>query len=270
MPNIKNETLPLNLEPRTAVVTGASAGLGREFASQLAARGYDLILTARRADRLQALADELAGRWGRTVQVLPADLADAQDLTRLEDTLQQAGPLDLLINNAGFGLLGNFWKLEQDAQTEMIHVHVTASTRLAHAVLPGMLARRHGGLVQVASLAAFIPGRHSVLYNATKAFLVAFSQSLQAELKGSGVQVQALCPGFTRTEFHDTPQLLAQFHRGNYPGWLWLKASDVVADSLRAVERGSGVLVPGLGYRLVAHVLHTALLGGLIRKVITG
>jgi short-subunit dehydrogenase len=259
----------IDREPKLAVITGASAGLGTEFARQLAAAGYHLLITARRKDRLEALSEELCRRYGVQVEVFAADLADPIDLHRLEDALEQRECIDLLINNAGFGLLDNFWELGRDAQETMLRVHILASTRLSHAVLPGMLAHRKGGLVQVASVAAFLPGRHSVIYNASKAYLVAFCQSLQTELKGSGVHVQALCPGFTLTEFHDTPQL-AGFNRRDFPSLLWLKASDVVSHSLRAVDRGSGVVVPGFGYRLIVFLMYSTYLGSIVRKVITG
>lgn len=254
------------VERRLALVTGASAGLGSEFARQLAARGMDLVITARREQRLRALAAELSARYAIQVEVLPADLTHPDEVNRLEDYLRVADRLDLLINNAGFGLYGNFSELDRQAQLDMIQVHVNASVRLAHAALPGMIARHQGGLVQVASMAAFIPGRKSVLYSATKSFLVAFSQSLQAELKGSGVHVQALCPGFIITEFHDVPSLDG-FERRRIPSWLWLKGSAVVSRSLREIERGSGVVIPGFWYGLGGFFLRTALIGGIIRKL---
>jgi uncharacterized protein len=264
-----NQPLKPN-QARLAVITGASAGLGAEFARQLAAEGCDLLLTARRIDRLESLAAQLRQRHAVKIEVFPADLAAHGDLHRLEDALEQKERVDLLVNNAGFGLVGNFWELDRDEQEAMLNVHANASTRLVHAVLPGMLARQHGGLIQVASVAAYLPGKHSVMYNASKAYLVAFCQSLQTELKGSGVHVQALCPGFTLTEFHDTPQLATTFDRRNYPGWVWMRAADVIAHSLRAVAQGSGVVVPGLGYRAIVYLMNTALIGGLVRKILTG
>lgn len=254
---------------KLAVVTGASAGLGAEFARQLAAKGMDLFITARRVERLEALAARLRAEYGVRVEVFPADLANRAELRALEDALSGLARVDLLVNNAGYGLIGNFWELDREAQTDNIHVHVDASVRLTHAVLPGMVARHQGGVIQVSSLAAFIPGKKSALYSATKSFLVTFSQSLQGELKGSGVRCQALCPGFTITEFHDTP-VLDGFDRRSIPAWLWLKADYVVKASLREIERGSGVVVPGLGYRLAVFFLQTALVGGIVRKVITG
>jgi uncharacterized protein len=245
---------------KIALVTGASAGLGVEFARQLAARGMDLAITARRIERLEKLAGELSQRYGVNVEPLPADLSRLEDLHRLEQWMAQTDRLDLLVNNAGYGLVGNFWEMDRDAQGNMLAVHATASTRLTHAALQGMVARRHGGVIEVASLAAFLPGRKSVMYNASKAYLVAFVRSLQTELNRSGVHVQALCPGFIRTEFHDTPELEG-FDRSKFPGWLWLNAHDVVAKSLTEIRRGSGVVIPSLRYR-VAGVFAQTLLGG--------
>jgi short-subunit dehydrogenase len=243
--------------------------LGAEFARQLAAQGYDLLLTARRQDRLEALAGTLRQEYQVGVEIIAADLAAAADTHRLEDVLSQKERIDLLVNNAGFGLVDTFWALGRDEQEAMLQVHAVASTRLTHTVLPGMLARRHGGVIQVASVAAFLPGGHSVMYNATKAYLVAFCESLQVELKGTGVHIQALCPGFTLTEFHDTPQL-ADFKRSSYPGFMWLQASAVVRDALAHIRRGSGVVVPGLGYWLIVFLLRSALVGGLVRKILCG
>jgi short-subunit dehydrogenase len=254
---------------KLAVVTGASAGLGSEFARQLASKGMDLLITARRVDRLESLATRLHAEYGVRVEVFPADLANPAELRALEDTLGKLERVDLLVNNAGYGLVGNFWELDRDAQTDNIHVHVVASMRLTHAVLPGMVARRSGGVIQVSSVAAFIPGKQSAMYSATKSFLVLFNQSLQGELRGSGVHCQALCPGFTLTEFHDVPSV-GEFDRRSIPAWLWLKSGYVVKTSLREIERGSGVVVPGLGYRLAVFLLQTALVGGIVKKIITG
>jgi uncharacterized protein len=262
MPNI-HENAPAR---RLAVVTGASAGLGVEFAHQLAAGGMDLLITARRKERLEAVAEELRERYRVNVTVLPADLSAPGEVSRLADALQNEFAVDLLVNNAGFGLYGNFWELERPALLRMGEVHTSASVSLTHAVLPGMIARRRGGLIQVASMAAFIPGRKAVMYGATKAFLVAFSQNLQSELRGSGVHVQALCPGFIRSEFHDVADM-SGFDRKQIPGFLWLNARDVVAKSLAAIERGSGVVIPGFWYSLGGFFLRTALIGGLVRKI---
>jgi short-subunit dehydrogenase len=251
---------------RLAVVTGASGSLGGEFARQLAAGGYHLVLTGRRKERLESLAAELRQLYGIDVDVLPADLAKIDQVRRLEDELLKLERIDLLINNAGFGLVGHFWQLDLEAQAEMLQVHDLASMRLTHAVLPGMVARRAGGVVQVSSLAAFLRRRNSVMYSATKSFLVAFSQALIDDLKGTGVRVQVLCPGFIVTEFHD-PDEMKSFDRRRIPGLLWLRARDVVRESLTAIQQGSGLVIPGFWYKLSAVLLRFPGIGGILGKL---
>ena len=233
----------------TALVTGASSGIGAAFARQLAARGYNLILVGRRQERLSALADELRQRYPVTAEVLPADLADPAGIGRVEVRIRETGCLTMLVNNAGFGSGGYFAGIDLAGQLDMIQVHIVASIRLCRAALPGMLALNRGGIINVSSVSAFVPMPGSATYSATKVYLINFSQALQAELSGTGVRVQALCPGFTRTGFHDTPEF-ENFDRGRIPGFMWLSAEEVAADSLRALDRGQVVRVPGLRYRL--------------------
>ena len=267
MPNTNDPTHPSKIENnRLAVVTGASGGLGGEFARQLAASGYHLVLTARREERMQALAAELRQLYGIQVQVLPADLANIDELRGLEDALRKMERIDLLINNAGFGLMGHFWQLDLQAQADMLQVHDLASMRLTHAVLPGMVTRKAGGVVQVSSMAAFLRRRNSVMYSATKSFLVAFSQALIDDLKGTGVHVQALCPGFIVTEFHDLDEM-DSLDRARIPRLLWLRGRDVVRDSLTAIQRGSGVEIPGFWYKLSAILLRVPGIGGILGKL---
>ena len=251
---------------RLAVVTGASGGLGGEFSHQLAGRGYHLVLTGRRKERLQVLAEGLRKQYSIQVEVLPANLANVEQVRWLENELRKLERIDLLINNAGFGLVGHFWELDLEAQTDMLQVHDLASMRLTHAVLPGMVARRSGGVVQVSSMAAFLRRRNSVMYSATKSFLVSFSQALIDDLHGTGVRVQVLCPGFIVTEFHN-PGEKESFNRGGIPRILWLNARDVVRESLTAVQRGSGLVIPGTWYKLSAILLRLPGIGGILGKL---
>jgi hypothetical protein len=238
----------------TAFITGASAGLGSEFARQLAAQGYDLLLTARRADRLAALAADLQARCGVRAEVLPADLADEAGLAAAEQAVAACGSLALLVNNAGFGTVGKFAAVELAKSQAMVRVHVEAALRLTHAALPGMLARGRGGLINVASVAAFNPVPGGAVYSGTKAFLINFSQSLAAEVRRAGVRVQALCPGFTYTEFHDTLEY-SGFSRRQIPRLAWVSAESVVRESLAALPRGPVVCVPGWQYKLVVPMM---------------
>src|SRR5579863_918613 len=186
----------------TALITGASSGIGEAFARKLAARGYDLILVARREERLRTLAASLPGH----AEVLNADLACEAGLAAVERAIHECTRLDLLVNNAGFGTLGRFWEADIGGQVRMHEVHVMATMRLTHAALAGMVPRGRGGVISVSSVAAFGQSPGSVSYCATKAWINSFTEGLDMELRRlrSPVKVQALCPGFTATEFHET------------------------------------------------------------------
>jgi len=237
-------------ERKEALITGASSGIGAAFARRLAAEGYDLTLVARREERLAALAGELGATYGIAVRHLPADLADPTGLEQVERQVASLPDLDLLINNAGFGARGDFAETDVRRQSEMIQLHVLAATRLTRAALPDMMRRRQGGIIQVASLAAFVTLPGDAVYNATKAYLVSFSRTLHEELRGTGVRVQALCPGFTRTEFH-AAEHLSESELARIPAFLWSPAEEVVAASLRALARGQVVCVPGWKNRVI-------------------
>ncbi len=247
---------------RTALVTGASAGLGAEFARQLAAGGSGLILVARRKDRLEALAVELSGRYGVAVEVLPADLLTPDGVGLVEARAASCATLDLLVNNAGTGSPAAFVESDAAYLRGMVQVHASAAVSLARAALPGMIARGRGDVVNVASMAAFSPLSGPV-YGANKAFLVAFSMNLQAELAGTGVRVQALCPGMTHTEFHD----VIKMDTSRIPGFMWMDAPDVVRASLRALGRGRVICIPGWKNRLIAAPERCAPTAWVIRRL---
>jgi short-subunit dehydrogenase len=213
--------------------------------------GYDLILVARREERLAALATELGERHPISAEFLIVDLSKSPDVKRVESRITQLESMDLLINNAGFGAPSPFSEADLATQQDMINVHVLASVRLTRAALPGMIARQGGAIINVSSIAGLLPIPGSATYSATKAYLIVFSEALQAELKGTGVKVQALCPGFTRTEFHDTPTHRG-FHRSNIPEALWMSAGDVAEQSLGALHRHQVIFIPGFKNLLVA------------------
>lgn len=242
---------------KTALITGASSGLGAEFARQLAAQGYHLVLTARRLERLQALAAELSQRYAIQAEALAADLNDPAGVQAVEEKIAALPNLEILVNNAGFGIGGSFRSGDLDKHLSMIQVHVIASVRLAHAALPALLRRNRGGIINVSSVVAFMPAR-DVTYSATKVYLVNFSQALQTELLDTHVHVQALCPGFTYTEFHDTPEMEG-FQRSSIPAFLWLKSEKVVADSLKDLRRGKSVCIPGWQYGLIVAIARSEL-----------
>jgi hypothetical protein len=232
-----------------AVVTGASAGIGAAYARRLAADGYDLLLVARRRDRLEASASELASRHGVRAEALPADLTQDAELKAVEDRIARAENLEFLVNNAGFGAGGWFYKTSLDSHVAMHRLHVVATLRLTHAALGQMTARGKGAVVNVSSVAAFIPRPGTTSYYATKAWINFFTEGLCLELKAerSPVRVQALCPGYTLTEFHD----VMGFDRKLIPASLWMRAEDVVEASLRGLARGRLIVVPGWHYKLV-------------------
>jgi hypothetical protein len=232
----------MSTQPRweRALVTGASGGIGEAFARQLAAAGSHLVLVARSADKLQALADELAAA-GVRVDVLAADLADADQLAHVETRVASVDhSVDLLVNNAGYGFNDQFGEIPVDSEEAEIRVNVVALMRLCHAAARRMPASGGGGILNVSSVAAFQPAPGSANYSATKAYVTSFSQSLHDELKDRGVVVTTLHPGLTRTEFQQ---------RGGYriglPDLFWQSADDVAASGLAAVARGDAVEVPG-------------------------
>ncbi len=240
---------------RAALVTGASSGIGREFTSQLAASGVNLVVVARRVQRLEELGADLRKAHRIDVEVLPADLTEQSGLGAVEDRLRDpARPVDVLVNNAGLGTHGPFQELDPDREDVEIRLNVLAVTRLAHAAVGGMLERGRGDVVNVSSMAGFLPLPYSTTYAATKAFVTSFSQSLREELRGSGVRVLALCPGYVRTEFHE----VAGIDRSTVPSGAWLQASDVVSAALAALDGGEALCVPGLAYKALAASTHLA------------
>jgi uncharacterized protein len=234
-----------------ALITGASAGLGREFAVQLARRGYDLVLVARDIDRLQALGGELRHANGTDVEVLRADLTIDSDVTTVVDRIDR-GPIDVLVNNAGFGTRGSIASSPRPAQEAMLRVHVLAAHRLAQAAVQKMAPLNRGAIINVSSIASYLISPGNVNYSATKAWQRVYAESLALELRDKGVYVQALCPGYTHTEFHQRGGM----NKKRVPDWWWMNADRVVAESLEAMSRRRPVVVvPGVGYKLAVLLL---------------
>jgi short-subunit dehydrogenase len=222
---------------RVALITGASVGIGEQFSRQLSARGYDVVLVARDAARLEALAKEIED-GGAHAEVLVADLTDSAQLAEVE---ARARTVDVLVNNAGFGSFGAFHTLDIETELREINLNVMALVRLTHAAAAGMVERGSGGILNVSSLAGFQPGPSNATYGATKAFVTSFTEAVHEELRGTGVKVTVLCPGFTRTEFQERANAPAD----DVPGFMWQEAPEVARAGLEGLERNKAVVMPG-------------------------
>ncbi len=253
----KNGSRPL------ALITGASSGIGERFARRLARDGYDLILVARRKERLAEIGSELETKHGIRAEVQAADLARDQDVERLVNVIQGGPALDLLINGAGFGTRGHFAEVDAEKSEKMVRVHVLASVRLVRAALPAMIGRGCGALINISSLGAFFTTVHYTTYSATKSYLNVFSEGLAAELAGTGLKVQALCPGLTRTGFMFTPEY-TDFHYEKIPKFAWMNPERVVDQSLSALENGPVVFIPGVFNRMFVRIMKAPLAGRLV------
>jgi short-subunit dehydrogenase len=255
-------------EPLLAVITGASSGIGEAFARQLAARGYHLLLVARREDRLQALAATITAAHRVPVEIMPADLAADEGRDRLAARIRTAPNLGLLVNNAGFGTVGFFHQTGLQEQDQMHRLHVLTTLALSHAALENLTARADAsaarGIINVSSVASFEQAPTNVSYCATKAWVTSFTKGLAIELivKQSPLRVQALCPGYTYSEFHDRIGM----DRNPIPKQLWMTADFVVAESLRGFDRGQVTVVPGWRYKIIVAFIK-AVPGSLMRRI---
>ncbi|GIG01863.1 SDR family NAD(P)-dependent oxidoreductase [Catellatospora citrea] len=240
---------------RTALVTGATAGIGRAFAVRLATDGWDVVLVARDAGRLADFSEALRRTYGVQASVISADLATTEGCELVEARLRDsARPVDLLVNNAGLSLNTPFLKSTVEQELHLLAVNVQAVMRLTHAALPVMAERGRGDVINVSSVAGFGAAMPGSTYPASKAWVTNFSESVALSVAHRGVRVMALCPGFTRTEFHDR----AGINMTKTPEWLWLQAPQVVSDSLRDLRRGRTVSVPSWKYKvLVGFMRHT-------------
>ncbi|MBD0745538.1 SDR family oxidoreductase [Streptomyces sp. CBMA152] len=247
----------------TALITGATAGIGAAFARRLATDGHDLVLVARDGKRLRDQATELHDRHGVEAEVLVADLSTEDGIAAVEARLaERRKPIDLLVNNAGFGNKGRYLDVPMTDELKMLKVHIEAVLRLTSAATEGMRERGRGGVVNVASVAAFVPRG---TYGASKAWVVQFTQGAARDLAGSGVRLMALCPGFVRTEFHQR----AGMGTDNIPGWLWLDADKLVSAALSDLARGKSLSIPDPRYKAMMGVVKLAprgLLGGLTSR----
>lgn len=239
----------MTTQHKTALITGATSGIGAAFARRFARDGYALILTGRRAEEIGAVADTLRSEHGVDVRVILAELSETAGQDRVLAAIRETPRLEVLVNNAGFGLRGRFHEAPIDDLVRMLNVHAAATSRLTHAALPPMLARGSGAIINVSSIAAFQPYPGNAMYGASKLFVTGLSEALHIELRGTGVRVQALCPGLTRTDF--------QARLGEPPNYpdrglrRAMNADEVVESSLAALAKDQAVCVPGLHNRFV-------------------
>jgi uncharacterized protein len=245
------------------LITGASSGIGAAFARRLAKDGYDLVLVARRQERLEALAAQMTELFETRSIILPVDLSLESGVCKIESYISEDTALCMLINNAGFGTRGNFVDVDSQKTIDQINLHVLASVRLTRAALPQMVAAGHGQILNISSLAAFFTSSNYTTYSATKSYLNMFTKGLAAELDGTGVQALAVCPGLTRTEFLESPEY-ADFKFEQVPAWVWMSAEAVVDQSLAALEKNQAVFIPGLFNRIFVNVMNTPLAGRLV------
>ena len=236
----------------TALITGATAGIGAAYAKLLAKEGFDLVLVARDLPRLKGVAKELSKLYKINAETIKADLTKPAQLAKVEKRLaNNSKPIEVLINNAGFGLKDSFLVSNLAREQELLDVLVTAPMRLSHAVLPGMIKRNSGSIVNVSSVASFIAGG---TYSAAKSYLTVFSEYLHTELRDTNIKVSALCPGFTRTEFHARGKM----KMSGLPNYMWTTVDQVVAKSWRYVKAGKVICIPGWQYMLLSSIARIA------------
>jgi short-subunit dehydrogenase len=236
----------------TALITGATAGIGAAYAKLLAKEGFDLVLVARDLPRLKGVAKELSKLYKIKAETIKADLTKPAQLAKVEKRLaNNSKPIEVLINNAGFGLKDSFLVSNLAREQELLDVLVTAPMRLSHAVLPGMIKRNSGSIVNVSSVASFIAGG---TYSAAKSYLTVFSEYLHTELRDTNIKVSALCPGFTRTEFHARGKM----KMSGLPNYMWTTVDQVVAKSWRYVKAGKLICIPGWQYMLLSSIARIA------------
>lgn len=231
-------------DPGMALITGASSGIGEEFTRQLASQGFDLVLIARRKEKLELLSKQLQDNFSIKAEVFVGDLSDMNDNRRIISKIKELDNLDVLINNAGYGINNTFLQIDVEQHIDMINVHFTSAVLFCHAAIPSMIKRKRGVIINTSSTAAVHKSPMSVMYTSTKTALSVFSEVLQEKVKNANIHIQSLCPGFTYSEFHDTDSMRG-FQRSWFPKESWMASEEVVRLSLDAVKNGDVIFVPG-------------------------
>ncbi|WP_430810429.1 MULTISPECIES: SDR family NAD(P)-dependent oxidoreductase [unclassified Carboxylicivirga] len=256
-----------SLTEKTAIITGPTSGIGRSFALHLAKKGYRLLLIARREDKLSELCRYVEQHYNTKASYLRADLAEEASIAMVEKELSQLPSVDLLINNAGFGVAGHFGEIPLQEQMNMVNVHISSTLRFTYAVLPAMKKQRRGAIINVASLSAFMVLPGNVMYATTKAAMIRFSQTLQTELQYYNIRVQALSPGFTRTDFHASIPRRSEYMQ-DIPKWLWISPEEVVKASLINLKGRRVICIPGIINKTLYHINKNKVIALLMRKMV--
>jgi uncharacterized protein len=257
-----------NTRGRTAVITGASSGIGEVFARRLALEGFDCYLVARRKSNLIKLAHEIEKNNGVKATTVSADLSTDAGVSQIERIIAANDSIEILVNGAGFGTRGFFADVETDKIQRMVYLHTMAATRLTRSVLPRMIQNRRGYVINVSSVGAFLTTSHYVTYSATKAFLNMLTMGLRDELAGTGVIIQALCPGLTKTGFMYTDEF-KDFNYGDIPRFAWMTPEQVVEESLAALRKNKTVFIPGRGNRIFVGTLKTPVVGSILGGILS-
>jgi hypothetical protein len=237
------------LQKKAALITGATSGIGRAFAERFASLGYDLIITGRRKKIIDAVAREISSKYDVRVSVIIAELSEDAGVRKVIRVLAGTNTLAALVNNAGYGIDGIFTERKIDEHLALARVLAEVPLRLVHAALPGMIARRKGIIINVSSLGAWTPAPINGIYGGAKAFLNIFTESLHMEVRRHGIRVQALCPGFTATDFHAQMGVEEEIHRQRM--FYWMKPEDVVGISMKCLKKGKVICIPGLPNKLI-------------------
>jgi len=250
---------------KNAVITGASSVMGLEYAKQLAARKINLILLARRKDRLEEICQELSNTYNISATSISVDLSKIDEVQKVCQQILKISPIDILINCAGFATLGKFSSVSLETHSQMINLHIKAVVALSHLIIPKMQEQNRGIIINVASIGSFTPIRGNSIYSATKSFLITFSENINLELERTNIIVQAICPGYTKTEFHHVGHF-SSFDSSVIPRKLWMSVSDVVSTSLAKLKKNKVIVIPGLKNRLLVKFYRSFIIQSFIKS----
>lgn len=249
-------------QPKFALITGASSGIGREFAIQLAEKGYNLLLTARREKKLQELKEKVENTNNISADIIIADLSTSKGVDKVIKGIQDCNNLEVLVNNAGFAIVGSFHTVNLQKHLDMAQVHMMAPVKLTWYALDKFIKQEKGYIINVASMAGLLKPKHSSLYSPTKAFLIKFSESIGENYRNKNIKVQALCPGYTYSEFHQSDEYEGRDPYSEIPSFIWMDPKDVVRSSIKNMDKNKRIIVPGIKNKILLQLVKW----GIIRR----